>query len=90
MGKKKGFYLSLVAGLIPIVILTTIAMTQLGRYSYTELGGIIIFIQAGYVILLIPIMILLSILRKREIALGLLVSFGIGFFVALFVIGMGM
>jgi ribosomal protein L40E len=89
-GKKKGFYISLVAGLMPIVILATIAMTQLGKYSYTKLGGIIIFIQAGYVILLIPITILFSILRKREIASGLRVSFGIGFFVALFIIGMGM
>ena len=87
---KKRFFISLVGGLIPIVIFTTIAMTQLGRYSYTNLGGIIILIQAGYVILLLPTAILLFILRKREIALGLWVSFGIGFFVSLITFGMGL
>ncbi|MFH0769370.1 MAG: hypothetical protein V1932_07385 [Chloroflexota bacterium] len=87
---KKDFYLSLIAGLIPIVVLTTIAMTQLGRYSYTELGGIIIFIQAGYVILLLPFALIFLLLKKGTIAKGLLASFGIGFFVALIVIGMGL
>ena len=87
---KKPFVLSLIAGLTPIVILTTIALTQLEPWGYYELGRIIVFVQAGYVILLIPTTITFFILRRRDIALGLLVSFGIGFFVALIALGMGL
>lgn len=74
----------------PIVILTIIAMTQLGRYSYTKLGGMIVLAQAAYVALLIPAIIVLLVLRKRGIASGLAITFGIGFFVTLVVLGMGL
>jgi membrane-associated HD superfamily phosphohydrolase len=87
---KKGFLISLVGGLTPIVVFTTIAMMQLGKYSYTKLGEIVIMIQAGYVILLLLIAILSFILKKRDIALGLLVSFIIGFFVSIVTFGMGL
>ncbi len=87
---KKGFLISLVGGLTPIVVFTTIAMMQLGRYSYTKLGGMVIMVQAGYVILLLLITILFFILKKKDIALGLLVSFIIGFFVSIVTFGMGL
>jgi len=83
------FVRSFVVGMIPIIVLTTIALTQLGKFTYTELGRIMLIILAGYIVLLIPICILFFILRKKEIALGLLTSFGIGLFVTLFLAGMG-
>ncbi len=88
--QKRNFFLSLLAGLIPVVILTTTALTQLGEYSYTRLGGIVIYIQAGYVFLLLLATIVAFILRKKDIAPGLLVSFIIGFFVSLLTFGMGL
>ena len=87
---KRSFFISLVGGLIPIAIFTVIAMTQLGRYSYTDFGKTVVFVQAGYVVLLIPAMIALFVLRKRDIGLGLLVSFCVGFFVSLITLGMGL
>ena len=81
---------SLIVSLVPIIIFTIIAMTQLGKYSYTKLGGIIILIQAAYVVLLIPAIIVFLVMRKRAIASGLAISFGIGFFVTLIVFGMGL
>ena len=87
---KKEFFIALIASSIPGVILTIIAMTQLGKYSYTELGGIVIFIQATYVILLLLAMIVFFLLRKKKFALGLLASFAIGFFVTLLTFGMGL
>lgn len=54
---------------MPIVVFTTVAMLQLGTYSYTRLGGTMIMIQAGYVVLLLVITILLFILKKKDIAL---------------------
>ena len=88
--KMKSFFISLVGGLIPIVIFTTIAMTQyIGTCCYSTLGEIIVIIQLFYVILLLPITMLFFILRKKKIALGLLVSFVIGGFVAFCVLGKG-
>ncbi len=83
---KKGLLVSLVAGLIPTVVLTTMAIMQLVN---TRLGGILILFQAGYALLLLLASILLFILKKKDIAKGLLVSFIIGFFVLLVRVGMG-
>lgn len=87
---KRSSVISLVWGLVPIAIFTVIAMTQLGRYSYTDFGRAIVFIQGGYVLLLLVAAVILFILRKSEIALGLLVSFAIGFFVSIITLGMGL
>jgi len=88
--KRKEFFLALAGGLAPIVILTGIALSQLGEYSYTKLGVIAIYTQAGYVVLLLLAMIVLFVLRKQNLALGLLTSFGVGFFVAIITFGMGL
>jgi hypothetical protein len=88
MGKQ--YFTSIIGALLPIIVLTTIAMTQLGKYSYTELGGRVVWIQAGYVVLSLPIAILLFIFRKKRVAQGLLVSFGVGFFVSILTLGMGL
>ena len=78
----RSFLISLVAGLIPIIVLFTMAIIQFVRYGYTRLVETILLIQIGYVILLIPIMIIFFVRRKNGIALGVLVSLVIGFFVA--------
>jgi len=75
---------------MPIATFTAIALTQLEPWGYEDLGKKIVFVQAGYVILLLPTTIVLFILRKRDIALGLLISFGIGFFFSIITLGMGL
>ena len=87
MGNKRK---SLILSLAPIVLLTIIALTQLGEYSYTRLGGVIVWTQAAYVVLLVPAIVVFLVLRKKEIASGLAITFGIGFFVTLVILGMGL
>ncbi len=88
--KRKEYFLALAGGLAPIVVLTGVALSQLGEYSYTKLGAMAIYIQAGYVVLLLLAMIALFMLRKQSLALGVLTSFGVGFFVAIITFGMGL
>lgn len=80
---------SLTISLIPIIILTIIAMTQTGEYSSDGLGAIIVLAQVAYLILLIPAIITLLVLRKREIASGLAITFSIGLVVTIIILGMG-
>ncbi len=87
---KNPFVVSLLVGLAPIFILTILALTQHGHYSYNQLGAIIIWIQVGYVLLLLPTGIILFALKKGKIASGLLTCFGIGLFVSLITFGMGL
>jgi hypothetical protein len=88
---KKAFLVSSGSGLLPILVLSFIALTQHGEYSYNKLGGIIvIMVQPAYVGLLLLAMIVFFIVKKKDIALGLLVSFGIGVFISLIVLGMGL
>jgi len=87
---KKCFLVSLISSLTPIIIFTIIAITQLGEYSYTKLGGIVIMIQAGYTVLLLPVTTVFFILKKKDISLGLLVSFFIGLFALIITFGMGL
>jgi hypothetical protein len=88
---KKSSLVSLIAGLLPIIILSVIALTQHGEYSYNKLGGlIVVMVQPAYVGLLLLAMIVFFILKKKDVAQGLLISFGIGFFVSIILLGMGL
>jgi hypothetical protein len=88
---KKGLIVTSGITFLPIVILSILALTQHGEYSYNKLGGIIVIIVLpAYIGLLLLAMVILSILKKKDIALGLLVSFGIGFFVSIILLGMGL
>jgi hypothetical protein len=61
---------SLIASSTLGIVLTILTLSQLGKYSYTELGRIFLFVQVGYVLLLIPAIIVFLILRKRDVAGG--------------------
>jgi hypothetical protein len=87
---KHPFLLSLFGGLAPVILLAIAALTQHGHYSYNSLGGIFIFIEAGYVILLLPVSIILLLFKKKKVGFGLLACFGIGFFITLVSFGMGL
>jgi hypothetical protein len=66
-------------------------LSQLGEYSYNELGGkIVVIVQPAYVGLLLLAMIVLFILKKKDIAQGLLVCFIIGICVSILLLGMGL
>ena len=71
------------------IVLTILTLSQRGEYSYTKLGGILLFVQGGYVLLLIPAIIVFLVLQKKEIAGGVAISFGIGFFATIVVTLMG-
>jgi hypothetical protein len=83
---KKGLFISIV----PTIVLPIIALTQHGEYAYNKIGGIIIYVLAGYVFSLLLASLVLFIIKKKEIAKGTLVSFGIGVFVSLVTFGMGL
>ena len=59
---------------------------QLGN---TKLGGILILYQVGYVLLLLVASILLFVLRKKDVAGGLLAGFAVGLFVLVVRVGIG-
>jgi F0F1-type ATP synthase assembly protein I len=81
---------ALLISLSPIIVLPILALTQHGEYSYNRLGGVIIYVLAGYVVSLLLASVVLFILRKKEVAKGTLVSFGIGVFVSIVTFGMGL
>jgi hypothetical protein len=88
---NKHFLISFCAGLLPVIILSILALSQLGEYSYNKLGGIIVvMVQPAYVGLLFLAMIISFILKKKNIALGFLTSFGVGFFFSIILLGMGL
>jgi hypothetical protein len=57
-------------------------MSQLGKYSNTDVGKTMALIQLFYAIALLPISIIFFILRKKQIGKGLLFSFFICFIIA--------
>jgi hypothetical protein len=83
---KKGLTISLV----PIIVLPILALTQHGEYSYNNLGVVMIYVLAGYVMSLLFVSVVLLLIKKKETAKGTLVSFGIGVFVLLVTFGMGL
>ena len=80
---KIGLLVSFVAGLVPTAIVTAVGIVQ---HEDTSLPGILTKYHVGYLLLLLFASIVLYVLRKRNVALGLLLSVAVG---ALVLIGMG-
>jgi hypothetical protein len=90
MKKLLWFFISFLASLVPIVILTTLAKNQLGWAGYSSAGWTIIWIQFGYTIVLLLLSIYFFIVRRGYIGGGLLLSFPIALVTTFYVYFEGM
>ena len=84
------FAKAFIVTLIPIVILTTITGFQAEGLGYSTLGYTTFNVLMLYIAILIPTFIVFLILRKKQIAAGIILSFGISLPIAFVLLIIGL